>query len=84
VQKLTQTEEGFVYETNVSTESQGLSVVNNTSNISVTLTGSNLPAGTYRLLLVWNYQIYTVAQREVTFHVSYPERVTAQTGGNAT
>ena len=84
VQKLTQTEEGFVYETNVSAESQGLSVVNNTSNISVTLTGSNIPAGTYRLLLVWNYQIYTVAQREVTFHVSYPERVTAQTGGNAT
>ena len=84
VQKLTQTEEGFVYETNVSAESQGLSVVNNSSNISVTLTGSNIPAGTYRLLLVWNYQIYTVAQREVTFHVSYPERVTVQTGGNAT
>lgn len=84
VQKLTQTQQGIAYETTVNTESQGLSVVSNTNNISITLTGRDVPAGTYQLLLVWNYQTYTVAQQAVTFHISYPDRVTAVTGGNAT
>lgn len=84
VQKLTQTQQGIAYKTVVNTESQGLSVVSNTNNISVTLTGRDVPAGTYQLLLVWNYQTYAVAQQAVTFHVSYPERSTAMTGGDAT
>ena len=82
VQRLTQTPQGIKYETIVNTGSQGLLVNSNANGITISLTGKDLPAGTYQLLLVWNYQTYIVAQQEVTFHVSYPERSTVQTGGN--
>ena len=84
VQLLTQTKQGIAYKTVANTGSNGLSVVSGTDGITVSLNGTALQAGTYQLVLVWNYQTYTVAQREVTFHVSYPERSTAQTGGKAT
>ena len=82
VQLLTQTSQGITFETTANTSSKGLSVISNGNGINVSLTGKDMPAGTYRLLLVWNYQTYTIAQREVTFHISYPERSTIQTGGN--
>ena len=84
VQLLTQTQQGIAYKTVSNTGSNGLSIVSGTEGITVSLNGTELQAGTYQLVLVWNYQTYTVAQREVTFHVSYPERSTPQTGGKAT
>lgn len=80
VKRLTQTQQGIQY---IGSDSQGLSVISKANGIVVSLTGRDMPAGTYQLLLVWKYQTYTVAQQEVTFHVSYPERSTVQTGGNA-
>ncbi len=83
VQRLTQTQQGIIYQTVASTESHGLSVVSGTDGITVSLNSTDMQAGTYQLVLVWSYQTYTVAQQQVTFHISYPERSTTVTGGNA-
>ena len=82
VQLLTQTQQGIAYKTVVNTGSHGLSVVSGADGITVGLNGADMQAGTYQLVLVWSYQTYIVAQQQVTFHISYPERSTNVTGGN--
>ena len=81
VQKLTETKTGIQYETVANSGSQRLSVTGNANEITVSLAGTTMQAGTYRLQLVWNYQTYTVADQQVTFHISYPERSTVATAG---
>lgn len=81
VQKLTETKTGIQYETVANSGSQRLSVAGNANEITVSLAGTTMQAGTYRLQLVWNYQTYTVADQQVTFHISYPERSTVATAG---
>lgn len=81
VSQFTQTQNGFVYQTVVNSDSKGLSVTGDANGIVIRVTGNGLQAGTYRLTLVWSYQTYTIAQRNVTFYVGYPD--TGITGGNA-
>lgn len=81
VQKLTETQTGITYETIADIGSHGLSVTGSANEITVSLTGTDMQAGTYRLQLVWNYQTYTVADQQVTFHISYPERIAVATAG---
>lgn len=81
VQKLTETESGIAYESVANIGSQRLSVTGSAEEITVSLTGADMQAGTYRLLLVWSYQTYTVADQQVTFHISYPDRIAVATAG---
>ena len=80
VQRLTETENGIEYKT---AESTGLSVFGQSGKIAVSLTGSELQAGTYRMVLVWRHEIYQVAQKEIVFYVNYSGcSSTETTGGN--
>ena len=81
VERLTQTESGIAYQAVTSTGNQGLSVTGDADGITISVADNGLQAGTYRLMLVWSYQTYTVARQNVIFYVGYPDN--AVTGGNA-
>lgn len=80
VQRLTGKSGNITYET-IADPGSSLAVTGGAKDITVSLKGTALQAGTYRLQLVWNYQTYTVADQQVTFHISYPERIDVATAG---
>ena len=80
VQKLTGKSGNITYET-IADPGSCLAVTGGAEEMTVSLAGTTMQAGTYRLQLVWNYQTYTVADQQVTFHISYPERFTVATAG---
>lgn len=81
LQRLTE-DNGTIGYTTVSASGDGFAVSANEDGITVSLAGDQVQAGTYRLTLIWRYEAYAIAQKDVAFYINYWDcSGTGTTGG---